>query len=61
MNALIFLKGGFVFRALYAAVKNFISERTRKKFVFTTNDDYLNILLEKMDLDQIPRDYGGTG
>lgn len=57
---MVLINGGFIFNAIYAAVKGFIHERTRAKFVFA-GTDYLPELLRKMDMDQIPRDYGGAG
>jgi len=58
---LIFIKAGFLARALYAGVSNFISERTRGKFTFAPADGYIDILKRNIDSDQIPRDYGGSG
>ena len=46
---------------IYNMIKSFISERTRSKFVFASGNEYLDILKQKIELDQIPRDYGGTG
>lgn len=58
---MILIRGGFIFNALYAACKPFVNERTRSKFIFANEDQYFDILLSKIDRDQIPRDYGGYG
>ena len=50
-----------MFNLLYGMIKNFISERTRSKFKFASGDSYLDMLTQNIDLDQIPRDYGGKG
>ncbi len=55
------IKAGFMFNLLYGMIKNFISERTRSKFKFASGDSYLDMLTQNIDLDQIPRDYGGKG
>jgi hypothetical protein len=41
---MVLINGGFIFNAIYAAVKGFIHERTRAKFVFA-GTDYLPELL----------------
>ena len=48
---MILIRGGFVFNAIYSAVKGFIHERTRAKFIFASGDDYLQILQSKIDID----------
>ena len=58
---MIFIRGGFLFNALYAGIKPFIAEKTRSKFIFGNGSNYLETLLTKMEIDQIPKDYGGTG
>jgi len=58
---MILINGGFVFNAIYSVVKGFIHERTRAKFVFPSGSDYMRTLLEKIDISQIPSNYGGTG
>ena len=50
-----------MFNMLYGMIKNFISERTRSKFKFASGDTYLDVLKQNIDIDQIPRDYGGQG
>jgi hypothetical protein len=61
LTNLIFINSGFVTNTLYAGVKNFVSERTRNKFVFAQGTNYLDSLLPLIDRDQIPKDYGGDG
>ena len=47
---MVLINGGFIFNAIYAAVKGFIHERTRAKFVFPSGSTYMETLLEKMDI-----------
>lgn len=42
-------------------IKNFISERTRSKFKFASGDTYLDVLKQNININQIPKDYGGQG
>lgn len=51
LNAAIFIRGGFLFNAIYAAIKPFISEITRSKFMFASGDSYLETLMTRIDKD----------
>ena len=57
---MLLINGGYMFKAIYATVKPFIPEVTKQKFVFASKRA-LEQLLEKIDIDQIPTDYGGNG
>jgi len=61
LHSLYLIKSGMIFTIVYNMIKNFISERTRSKFKFASGSEYLDILRQNIELDQIPRDYGGTG
>ena len=40
-----------MFNAIYAAIKPFISEITRSKFMFASGDSYLETLMTRIDKD----------
>lgn len=57
---MFFIRSGFVFNTIYAAVKPFIHEITKAKFKFPGRK-YLEEMLKQIDASCIPQEYGGTG
>ena len=60
MGKLIIINAPFIFSAVFAVVKGWVDEKTRKK-VSLLGSNYLKNLQEYIDNDNIPTYFGGTG
>jgi hypothetical protein len=58
LHRLFIINCPWYFSAIYNIFKPFIDKRTRDKFVIL-GYDYLSVLLEYIDVSQIPSDFGG--
>jgi len=56
---MIIIRTGFAVNIMYKAIKPFIHEVTLAKFRFL-GDSYQDELLNLIDADQLPMEYGGT-
>jgi len=59
IGKIFLINTNFMFRALWAIVKIFIAERTKKK-ITTLGSSYLNELLEVVDKNNLPKFLGGN-
>ena len=60
MGKLFVINAPMLFSGIFAIVKNWLDERTKRK-ITVCRGDYLKILRQFIDDDQIPAYLGGTG
>ena len=59
LGKLIVINNSKLIQALWSICSAFIDEKTRKKVMICSEDDYKEVLLDLIDVDSLPRIFGG--